>query len=168
MEDIIYNINNDLISMVLLAIAVVIVIFVLLMIVISSMRIKSYKDRYINTNIDNQDKENIIKKLEEELHNIKIINAKQEQKLQHYSETKDKLNHKEIKLDDIKISLNKLRNIESETRVELEHSIGNFENLNNKYKLLKQKFICIQDDNNKLRATNTRLLMKFETEIKIK
>ena len=164
MEDIIYKINNDLVSMIILAIAVVIIIFVLLMVVISSMRIKGYKDRYININIDNQVKETTIKELEEELHNIKILNAKQEEKLQHYSETKDKLNYKEIKLDDTKTSLNNLKTIESETRVELAHSLNNFENLNAKYKLIKDQFIHIQDDNNKLRATNTRLLMKFETE----
>ena len=164
MEDILYKINNDLVSMIIIAIVVVIVIFVLLMVVISSMRIKGYKNRYININIDNQDKEATIQTLQEELDNIKIINAQQEQKLQHYSETKDELNHKEIKLDDVKTSLNNLKTVESETRVELAHSLNNFENLNEKYKLLKNQFIHIQDDNNKLRATNTRLLMKFETE----
>ena len=99
MDDLLCKINNDSTFMVIAAISVVILIFVLLTVVISSMRIKGYKDRFLNGQIDIQEKDALIENLKSELESIKIRNAKNEQELQLFSQTKEKLKEREEKLE---------------------------------------------------------------------
>ena len=62
------------------------------------MRVKTYKDRFINTQIDNQEKETQIIELQKELQALKIKEAQNEQELQLFGETKEKLGVTEEKL----------------------------------------------------------------------
>ena len=164
MNDIICKINNDSSYMVIVAIAIVILLFVVLMVVISSMRIKSYKDRFINTEIDNQEKEALIVKLQSELQNLKIRNAQNEQELQQFAQTREKLSDTESKLEQLQTSNNALEKLQSETRSELDHTLNIFGKLTEEHKTLNGKFEALQEDNNKLHVNNARLLMKLESE----
>ena len=164
MNDIICKINNDSSYMVMVAIAIVILLFVVLMVVISSMRIKSYKDRFINTEIDNHEKEALIIKLQKELQDLKIRNAQNEQELQQFAQTREKLSDTESKLEHLQTSNNALEKLQSETRSELDHTLNIFGKLTEEHKTLNEKFEAVQEDNNKLHVNNARLLMKLESE----
>lgn len=164
MNDIICKMNNDSTYMVIVAIAIVILLFVVLMVVISSMRIKSYKDRFINSEIDNQEKEALIVKLQSELQNLKIRNAQNEQELQQFAQTREKLTDTESKLEHLQKSSNELEKLQSETRSELDHTRNIFGKLTEDHKTLNVKFEAVQEDNNKLHVNNARLLMKLESE----
>jgi len=67
MEELIEKISGDPMLMLSAAVAVVVLLFVVLVVVVASMRIKLYKDRYVNVRIDNQEKEKQISVLEETL-----------------------------------------------------------------------------------------------------
>ncbi len=150
--------------MVMAAIAIVILLFVVLMVVISSMRIKSYKDRFINTQIDNQEKEALIATLQNELQDLKIKNAQNEQELQQFAETREKLSDRESKLEHLQTAHNALEKLQSETRSELDHTLNIFGKLTEEHQTLNKKFEAVQEDNNKLHVNNARLLMKLESE----
>ena len=164
MNDIVCKISNDSGYMVMVAIAIVILLFVVLMVVISSIRIKSYKDRFINTEIDNQEKEALIADLQNELQNLKIKNAQNEQELQQFAETREKLGDTESKLEHLQTAHNALEKLQSETRAELDHTLNIFGKLTEEHKALNEKFEAVQEDNNKLHVNNARLLMKLESE----
>ena len=164
MNDIICKMNNDSTYMVIVAIAIVILLFVVLMVVISSMRIKSYKDRFVNTEIDNHEKEALIDKLQNELQNLKIRNAQNEQELQQFAQTREKLSDTESKLEQLQTSNNALEKLQSETRSELDHTLNILGKLTEEHETLNTKFEAVQEDNNKLHVNNARLLMKLESE----
>ncbi len=164
MDDLICKINSDSTYMVIVAIAIVILLFVVLMVVISSMRIKSYKDRFINTEIDNQEKEALIAKLQDELQNAKIRNAQNEQELQQFAQTKEKLKDTESKLEYLQTSGNALEKLQSETRTELDHTLNTLGKLTEEHRVLTEKFETVKEDNNKLHINNARLLTKLESE----
>ncbi len=164
MDELLCKINDDSTVMLIAAISVVILLFVVLMVVISSMRIKVYKDRFINMKIDNQEKEDSILKLQDELGKLKIKNAQNEHELQHFAETKKTLLETEEKLETLRASTAALEKLQGETRTELDHTIGMFENLTDEHKALLKKFEAIQDDNTKLHINNARLLIKLESD----
>ena len=164
MEDLLCKINNDSTFMVIAAISVVILIFVLLMVVISSMRIKGYKDSYVNAQIDIQEKDALIEKLQTDLGNIKIKNAQNEQELLSFSQTKEKLKDTETKLEHLQTAHTAEQKLQAETRTELDHMLNSHGRLTEEHKVLSKKFETVQDENNKLHVNNARLLMKLETE----
>lgn len=164
MNDLICKVNSDSTYMVIVAIAIVILLFVVLMVVISSMRIKGYKDRFINSEIDNQEKEALIVSLQKELQDLKIKNAQNEQELQQFAQTKEKLSDTESKLEQLQISGNALEKLQSETRTELDHTLNTLAKLTEEHRALAEKFEVLQEDNNKLHINNARLLTKLESE----
>ena len=153
--------------MVIAAIAIVLLLFVVLMVVISSMRIKGYKDRFTNAQIDIHEKDALIEKLQEELQSIKIKNAQNEQELQQFAQTKEKLKDTETKLEHLQKVHNELEKLQSETRSELDHTLNLFGTLSEEHKNLSDKFESVQEDNNKLHVNNARLLMKLESEARL-
>jgi hypothetical protein len=164
MDELICKISDDSTFMLIAAISVVILIFVLLVVVISSMRIKGYKNRFINSNIDNQEKDALIEKLQEELQSSKIKNVQNEQELQLFAHTKERLKETEEKLEKLQTSDIALQKLQAETRTELDHTLNSLAVLTEEHKTLSEKFEALQDDNNKLHINNARLLMKLESE----
>ncbi len=162
MEEFLSKINNDSIFMIIAAVSTVILIFVLLMVVISSMRIKTYKNRFINSQIDNQEKNEFIEKQQKELENIKILNAKNEQELKEFRQTQKLLTEAMRKLKELQTSSKALHNLQNETKIELDYKIILLETLTQKHQLLTEKFNAIKDENSKLRVNNTRLLVKLQ------
>ncbi len=164
MDELLCKISDDSSFMVIVAIAIVILLFVVLMVVISSMRIKGYKDRFLNAQIDNQEKDALIVKLQEELKNIQIRNAKNEQELQLFAQTKEKLKETENKLEVVQTTSAALEKLQGETRSELDHTLNMLGKLTEEHKTIKEKFEAVQEDNNKMHVNNARLLMKLESE----
>lgn len=166
MNDFVQKISTDSTFMVIAAISIVILIFVLLMVVVSSMRIRNYKYKYSNSKIDNQEKDTLIVKLQDELQSLKIKNAQNEQELQQFAQTKDNLNKTETALEMLKKSTNELELLQNETATKLENTLITLKKLTQDYESINAKLETIQEDNNKLHVNNARLLMKLESEIR--
>jgi len=164
MNDLICKIGNDSTYMIIAGIALVVLLFIVLMVVITSMRVKTYKDRFINTQIDNQEKEAQISDLQSELQSVKIKNAQNAQELQLFGETKEKLSSTEENFTSIQKSSNELEKLQGQTKSKLDYTQEMHENLLEEYKSLQERYTSLQEDNSKLHINNARLLMKLETE----
>ena len=164
MNEIIEKINSDPMLMLSSAIAVVVLLFVVLVVLVASMRVKTYRDRFINIRIDNMDKEKRIVQLEEELQELKIKNAQNEQALEQFGETKKRLFEREEMLVRTQKELAQTQSRLSQTKTQLENAENIYERLLAEHKSLKERFDTLNDENNKLHISNARLLMKLETE----
>jgi DNA recombination protein RmuC len=164
MDELLCKMNEDSTFMVMVAIAIVILLFVVLMIVISSMRIKGYKDRFLNTQIDNQEKDLLIDKLQNELKDLQIQNAKNEQELQLFGHTKEKLQETEERFEVLQTTSAALEKLQGETRTELDHTHSMLGKLTEEHETIREKFESLQEDNNKMHVNNARLLIKLESE----
>jgi len=164
MKEIIEKINSEPLLMLSSAIGVVVVIFVVLVVVIANMRIKAYKDRYINTRIDNEEKEKLITRLQQELKALKVVNAQNEQGLQQFDNTKNRLKDTEEKLTRTEAELADSRKLQSQTQAKLEDLQNRYDALSEELKDTKARLETVHEENNKLRVNNSRLLMKLDTE----
>ena len=167
MNDLLCKIGSDSNYMLAAAMALVLLLFIVLMVVITSMRVKTYKDRFINTQIDNHEKENQIMELQSELQALKIKEAQNEQELQLFSETKEKLAHTEEGLSTLQKSSNELEKLQGHTQSKFEHIEDKHDNLLEEHKLLQSRIESLQEDNSKLHINNARLLIKLETEVRL-
>ena len=167
MNDLLCKIGSDSNYMLAAAMALVLLLFIVLMVVITSMRVKTYKDRFINTQIDNHEKEAQIMELQSELQALKIKEAQNEQELQLFSETKEKLAHTEEGLSALQKSFNELEKLQGQTQSKFEHIEDKHDNLLEEHKLLQERLESLQEDNSKLHINNARLLMKLETEARL-
>jgi len=167
MEDLMCKIGSEPTYTFIAAIAVVILLFIVLLVVISSMRIKTYKDRFINTKIDNQEKEAQIAELQKELQELKIVKAQNEQSLQSFAETRKKLSQTEETLATLQRSNNELEKLQGQTLSKLEHITEKYEDLDEGHIALQARFDALQEENSKLHINNARLLMKLETEARL-
>jgi len=167
MNELLCKIGEDSNYMLAAAMALVLLLFIVLMVVITSMRVKSYKDRFINTQVDNQEKEAQIIELQKELQALKITKAQNEQELQLFGQTKEKLTQTEESLTNLQKSSNELEKLQAQTQSKLEHVQDKYDNLLEEHKLLQERLESIQEDNSKLHINNARLLMKLETEARL-
>ncbi len=168
MDELVTKIGSDSTLMFISAITVVILLFIVLVVVISSMRVKSYKDRFVNLQIDNQEKEKLISELQKELQVFKIKNAQNEQELQQFSQTKEKLLDIEAALTGFQKEHSELEKLQSQTQAKFENIENMYENLLTEHKNLQERFEQLTEENSKLRINNARLLMKVETEARFK
>ena len=164
MNDLIEKIGSDSTYMFLAAMALVLTLFIVLLVVITSMRIKTYKDRFVNIQIDNKEKEDQISNLQSELQSVKIQNAKNTQELELFAQTKEKLAATEETLKLLQQSSNELEKLQGQTKSKLEYTEEKLESLTEAHKLLQERFESIQEENSKLHINNARLLIKLETE----
>ncbi len=164
MDELISKVSDDSMLMFIGAMALVVLLFIVLVVVVSSMRVKTYKDRFINVQIDNQEKEKLIAQLQKELQVIKIKNAQNEQELQQFSHTKDKLCLTEETLLVSQKEANELEKLQSQTKAKLDNTESMYEKLSDEHKTFQERFDALNEDNSKLRINNARLLMKLETE----
>ena len=167
MNDLICKIGNDSTYMFAAAMALVVLLFIVLLVVITSMRVKAYKDRFINTQIDNKDKEMQIFDLQNELQNAKIVNAKNTQELQFFAQTREKLVLTEESFHTLQKSSNELEKLQGKTQAKLEHTEEKLESLIELHRLLQERFDSLHEDNSKLHINNARLLMKLESEARV-
>ena len=70
MDELVTKIGSDSTLMFVGAMALVVLLFIVLVVVVSSMRVKTYKDRFINIQIDNQEKEKLIAELQKRITGI--------------------------------------------------------------------------------------------------
>ena len=78
MQELVLKIQSDSTLMLMVGLALVILLVILLVIVVSAMKVKIYKDKFWNTEVDNKEKTEHISALELELEAYKIKNASNE------------------------------------------------------------------------------------------
>ena len=164
MNELITKIQGDPTLMLMAIIAVVVLLVIVLTVVVSAMRVKSYKDRFWNVQIDNKEKAEYITTIESELQEHKIKDAKNQQELAQFSETKNTLKATQDNFNTLQKDTNELEKELSQTKAKLESAEGIYENHMQEYVTLKERFDAIMEENAKYRVNNARLLMKLESE----
>ena len=163
MQDLLSEIQNDPTLMFISVIALVVLLIIALVVVVSSMRVKTYKDRFINMREDNNDKAERISSLEKELQEYKIRNASNKQELEQFSETKNVLNSTKESLLSTEKEFTELEKEQSQLTMKFENTQAMYDNLLDEHKTLQERTEHLQEENSKLRINNARLLMKLET-----
>ncbi len=164
MQALIEKIQNDPVLMLAAAVAAVVLLFVVLVVIVAAMRVKSYKDRFYNTRIDNEEKASMLETLQSELEHYKIRTAQNEQELQRFAETRDILEKTVKELEETRKELNETQNRLHATSAKLDQLRHQYETLKEEEQLLKERLEHVTEENNKLRINNARLLMKLENE----
>jgi uncharacterized protein (DUF3084 family) len=164
MEGLVEKVGSEPILMISAAIGVVLILFVVLVVIVANMRIKTYKDRYINTRIDHAEKEKQVVSLEKELQEYKIMHAQQKQELSQFDETKTTLAKTQTQLADTQQELASVQKLQAQTQAQLENLQAMHDTLQKEYTEFKERCDVVNEENSKLRVNNARLLMKLETE----
>ncbi len=164
MQETLATIQNDSTMMFIGGIAIAVLLAIVLVIVVSSMRVKSYKDRYNNLVFDNKEKAEHISKIEKELQEYKIKDAKNQQELAQFDETKSTLKTANETYLLLQKSFNENEKELSQTKAKLEAKEGMYTSLVAEHKSLQERFDTTFEENTKHRMNNARLLMKLESE----
>jgi len=164
MQELVLKIQSDSTLMLMVGLALVILLVILLVIVVSAMKVKIYKDKFWNTEVDNKEKTEHISALELELEAYKIKNASNEQALQQFAETKETLKSTHETLLILQGKFNELEKELSQTRAQLESANSIYATLLEEHNTLKERQDSILEDNSRYRTNNARLLMKLESE----
>ncbi|MBT8343844.1 MAG: DNA recombination protein RmuC, partial [Sulfurovum sp.] len=164
MQELVLKIQNDSTLMLMAGLALVVLLVIVLVVLVSAMKVKIYKDRFWNTNIDNKEKTETISALEHELEAYKIKNASNEQELQQFSETKEILRSTNETLLALQNKHNELEKELSQVKTKLESAEEIHTTLLGEYHTLKERQDSILEDNSRYRTNNARLLMKLESE----
>ena len=164
MNELITKIQGDSTLMLMAIIAVVVLLVIVLTIVVSAMRVKTYKDRWWNVTVDNKEKAEHIASLEKELQIFKIKNAQDTQELSLFAETKERLKATQEELYVLQKNFNEREKELSQMIAKLESAEAIYVHLSEEHKELKVRFDDITENNARYRTNNARLLMKLETE----
>lgn len=164
MQETLSSIQNDSTLMLIGGVAIAVLLAIVLVIVVASMRVKIYKDRFWNMQIDNKEKAEHISKIEKELQVYKIKDAKNEQELAQFSETKTTLKTANETYLRLQGNFNESEKELSQIKAKLEGKEGMYETLTLEHKNLQERFDTTLEDNTKFRTNNARLLMKLESE----
>ncbi|HFQ61156.1 MAG TPA: DNA recombination protein RmuC [Epsilonproteobacteria bacterium] len=163
-EELILKIQEDSTFMLMAIIAVVVLLVIVLVIVVSAMRVKTYKDRFWDIQVDNKEKAEYITAIERELQAYKIKHASDEQELSHFAETKERLASTTENFTLLQKNYNELEKLLSQTAAKLESAESMYEKLLEEHKALKIQSDTVAESNSKYRTNNARLLMKLESE----
>jgi chromosome segregation ATPase len=140
----------------------VIILFIVMLVIVSSMRVKFYKDKFTNCAIDNEEKDETIFTLEQQLKSTKKHNSHLKYKLKDFDNTKQKLQQIINDFDKLKQEHIKLQDLYDETKTKLNSTKSLYESMMLEHQKLIEKYEELQETNNKLQVNNTRLLRKLE------
>lgn len=164
MQETLTAIQDDSTLMLIGGVAIAVLLAIVLVIVVSAMRVKIYKDRFWNLQVDNKEKAEHISKVEKELQEYKIKDAKNQQELAQFDETKTTLKTANESYLLLQNSFNESEKELSQTKAKLEAIEGMHKSLTDEQKNLQERFETMLEENAKYRTNNTRLLMKLESE----
>jgi len=164
MQETITAIQNDSTLMLIGGVALAVLLAIVLVVVVSSMRVKIYKDRFKNLLFENKEKAEYIVNTEKELQTYKIKDAKNQQELSQFDETKKSLaTATEVHMS-LQNTFNENEKELSQIKAKLEVTTGMYEALTNEHEAFKVRFDVVNEENIKYRTTNARLLTKLENE----
>jgi len=164
MNEIVEKLNSEPLLMLGSAIGVVLVLFVVLTVVIANMRIRTYKNRFINTRVDNESKEKTIDALQEEVQMLKSMNERKSHELEQFDTVKLRLQETELSLKETQEKFAQLDKLQGQTQTKLENSEQMYHALKEEHEALKTRLEVLAEENNKLRVNNARLLIKLDKE----
>jgi len=167
MNELITKIQGDSTLMLMAIIALVVLLVIVLTIVVSAMRVKTYKDRWWNVTVDNKEKAAYISTVEQELQASKIKNASNAQELSQFADTKERLKTAQEEFYTLQKNFNELEKELSQTKAKLESTEGMYETLTHAHKELQERNESLLEDNSRYRVNNARLLMKLESEERV-
>jgi len=163
-DSLIAKIGSDTTWMFVGAIALVVLLFVVLVVVVSSMRVKSYKTHFINAQIDNQEKAKKITQLQRDLQSLKAQHEKALQQLKQFEQTKEILAQSKEAYEKL---LHEHGDLEKQYR-QIEAKLGQLtqthDTVQESRRQLEERCDALAEENNKLRVNNARLLRKLEME----
>ena len=164
MQALIAEIQNNPTLMFIVGIAAAVFLIIVLVVVIFSTRAKSLADKVYDLKQMDQEKSAKIADLERELQMHRVKNAAQTQELQHFAETKERLNAQIEANNVLERKHNELGQLMSETKARLQSSEENYAKILNEYKELHIRAEKLREENGRFHTNNTRLLTKLETE----
>ncbi|RLA68484.1 MAG: DNA recombination protein RmuC [Epsilonproteobacteria bacterium] len=164
MQEILLKIQSDSTLMLMAGMALVVLLVIILIVLVSAMRVKTYKDRFWDMQIDHKEKAEYLANLEKELQEYKIKNASNKQELQHFSETKETLKTSNESFVNLQNTFNDLEKNFSQIEAKLEAVENILESLREEHQTLQARHSSVQEENTKFRTSNARLLMKLESE----
>lgn len=165
-NEILKYIEKDSMLTLLSMISIVVVLVILLILVVSSMRIKIYKDRWWNVKVDNQEKSEYISKIERDLLNLEVQNSTKTQELLYFEETREKLKQKNIAFSKLEKDFYQISTEAIQTKAQLENEVTMKAKIQEEHKKLLARFDSTVEENMKHRSNNTRLLSKIEADSK--
>jgi len=153
---------NDSALILIVGISIVILLVIVLVVVVSTMRVRGYKNRFLSVELDNQIKAEHILHIEKELEKYKIKNASNEQELQQFEETKNRLNSSNESFLALQSRFYELEKELSQIDAKLEAVENIYATLQEKHKQLEKRHNEVVEASSKYRITNARLLTKLE------
>ena len=163
MQELLVTIENDSTLMLTVGVALAVLLIILLVTVVSAMKVKTYKERYWDTKVDNEEKSAYIAELEQELDASKRQNRTDQQALEAFAETRESLKSTGETLHALQEKHNALEKELAQTRTDLENARETHAALQEEHHLLKEKHEVLLEDNSRCRTNNARLLMKLES-----
>ena len=167
MNELITKIQGDSTLMLMAIIAVVVLLVIVLVLVVSAMRVKTYKNRWWNVQVDNKEKAAYITTIERELQTYKIKNASNTQELSQFTDTKERLKTAQEEFNTLQKNFNEREKELSQLKAKFESAEGMYETLLNTHKELQERNENLLEDNSRYRVNNARLLMKLESEERV-
>jgi len=164
MNELFETFTNNPTLMLIAAIGLGVGLFIVLVVVISSMRVSSYKERFLNVQYDNKAKSILIDSIQEELQALLIKNVQNEEDLVQFSRTQKKLNTTVEMLSEIQEINSDLTTLNTQTKVKLESTQNMNEKLLKEYEELVARLKLLTEEKSKLSVNNIRLLMKLESK----
>lgn len=164
MQQLLTQIENDHTLMLMAGIALAVLLIILLVIVVSAMKVKTYKDRYWNTKVDNEEKTEKISALAHELQAYKAKNTSNEQALQQFAETKERLKSTSETLSNLQEKHHALEDELGQIKTDLQNAHQIHAALLEEHHTLQERHNVAVEDNSRYRTNNARLLMKLESE----
>jgi len=161
-ESIIYRLENDSTWMLILGISIVVFLIIVLVIVISTLRVRRYRNRFKGLLFKNEKYLQKVSALENELATFKTTNNEN-------TNLKVSLIEREKTLDASQASYEVLHKNFDENEKRLKKLSQALQSKENEYKILlkeyeesKERVSALSEENTKYRTTNGRLLLKLE------
>lgn len=164
MQGLILKMQDDFNWTFMAGLALAILLFIVLVVVVSAMRVKTYRDRFSDISLDNTDKSEAILTLEEELKALKATNDHNEQILKEFAKTKEMLKTTQETLLGLQENYTLLEKEFSQAQNQLLALQNTYEDATKEHLILKAQYGTLQEDSNRLRINNSRLLMKLQSE----
>lgn len=163
LQEIITMVENDPTLMFIGAIALAVIIFIVMLVVITAMRVKVYKDRFVQMQAIAKHRAETISLLEVEMHAIQTKNETQEKDLALFSQTKKHLSDISIAHEKLGTAFQTQEKVLATTKANLEKEKGLHQQALDDFTALNAHTEKLTEENTRFRTNNARLVLKLES-----
>jgi predicted nucleic acid-binding Zn-ribbon protein len=164
MQAIFLAFQNDSTLMLIVSMGIVSLLVILLMMVLSAMKIRTYKENFDLLKEENDENHDYIEALKVQLEGLQSTNQSHEKTLEVFSDTKETLEKTENALATLQEEYTVLTKELSNLKGVLEETQTTYNTLQEEHLKIKEHHDTLIEENNKHRTNNARLLMKLESE----